>query len=71
MTLQIITGVISDGMTYDRIADLTSEDPADRVSLKDFFNTLGTTPDYFTEEKPLFGLPLINRKFRLNHRGAK
>jgi hypothetical protein len=70
MALQIITGVIGDNMTYERIAELTTEDPADRVSLRAFFNDQKTAIDYFAEEKPVYGLSRIGMKFRCNHRGA-
>jgi hypothetical protein len=70
MALQMITGVIGDNMTYERIAEFTTEDPADRVSLRAFFNDQKTAFDYFTEEKPVYGLSRIGMKFRLNHRGA-
>ncbi len=35
------------------------------------FTTLNTTPDYFPEEKAVFGLGRIGMKFRQNLRGAK
>ena len=71
MALQIITGVIGEGMRYDRIVEHTTEDDADRVNLRAFFNNLNSTPDYFPEEKPVFGLSRIGTKFRSNSKGAK
>ena len=71
MALQIITGVIGNNMSYERIADLTTEDPADRVSVKAVLSTLNSTPDYFPEEKPVYGLVRIGTKFRSDLQGAE
>jgi hypothetical protein len=58
------------GMSYEHAFDSATEDPADRVSLRAFFNDQKTAFDYFTEEKPVYGLSRIGMKFRLNRRGA-
>ena len=71
MALRLITDFPGNGITFDRVMDMTTEDPADRVSVKAVSGSLESASDYLPEEKALFGLERIASEFRANSRGAK
>ncbi len=62
MALRIITDCPANGMTLKSIADMSTDDPADRVSLKAVLSALQSTPDYLPEERAFFGFARIRAK---------
>ena len=62
MALSIITDSLGNGMSFKSLADMSTDDPADRVCLKAVLNALQSTSADLPEERATFGFARICAK---------
>ena len=70
MAIQIIYGCPGNNMTFSRVVDMSTEAPADRVSVKAVSGSFDSVSDYLPEEKAVYGLSRIVSEFGADHGGA-